>query len=103
MYTCTHDERCTYDGFAGCCHIEAAEEREAFLRALMEEQEEAGDGRRKLTSGTAGWTRDESRRMREMWRSDAVLKSEQSGPVLKAEREEMAARKQAAVSAGIVT
>ena len=55
------------------------------------------------SSGTAGWTRDESRRMRKLWSSDAVLKSEQSGPVLKAEREEMAARKQAAVSAGIVT
>ena len=54
MYTCTHDERCTYDGFAGCCHIEAAEEREAFLRALMEEQEEAGDGRRKLIQWNSG-------------------------------------------------
>eukprot|EP00439_Symbiodinium_sp_Y106_P014093 s7446_g2.t1 len=32
--------------------------------------------------------------MRKLWSSDAVLKSEQSGPVLKAEREEMAARKQ---------
>ena len=43
-----------YDGFAGCCHIEAAEEREAFLRALMEKQEEAGDGRRKLIQWNSG-------------------------------------------------
>ena len=39
---------------AGCCHIEAAEEREAFLRALLEEHAEAGDGWRKLIQWNSG-------------------------------------------------
>ena len=54
-----------YDGFAGCCHIEAAEEREAFLRALMEEKRRLVTGGESSSSGISGWTRDESRRMRE--------------------------------------
>ena len=55
--THTYAESCVHEVLASSCHIEAAEEREAFLRALLEEHAEAADAWRELIQWNYGWTR----------------------------------------------
>ena len=64
----THAESCVHEVLASSCHIEAAEEREAFLRALLEEHAEAADGWRELIQWNCGV--DESLRMAALPKSE---------------------------------
>ena len=66
--THTYAESCVHEVLASSCHIEAAEEREAFLRAVLEEHAEAADGWRELIQWNSGV--DESLRMAALPKSE---------------------------------